>query len=115
MLSPLPFAEVYVSIPRFLSVPEDAFRAFESAAASKVCMATNDGRCASRRLHGHLLTASGNPPMLPCRGHLAGYDTAWKVLTESLLTEVFVHPVAVIRHPLRDYPWDAAGGRHHVR
>ena len=38
------------------------------------------------------------------RGRLAACGAPWDVLTEGLLSEVFEHPVAVMRHPLRDCP-----------
>jgi iron complex transport system ATP-binding protein len=38
------------------------------------------------------------------RGRLAALGTPWEVFSEPLLSEVFEHPVAVIRHPLRDCP-----------
>lgn len=38
------------------------------------------------------------------RGRLAASGTPWEVLSEGLLSEVFEHPVTVVKHPLRDGP-----------
>ncbi len=37
-------------------------------------------------------------------GQLAAAGVPADVLTERLLSEIFEHPIAVLRHPLRDCP-----------
>ena len=67
--------------------------------------AAQEGAAVLAVLHDlNLAAASADRVAVLSRGRLAAYGTPWEVFSESLLSEVFEHPVSVIRHPLRDCP-----------
>lgn len=52
----------------------------------------------------NLAAAAADRVALLKQGRLAALGPPWQVLTESLLSDVFAHPMTVMRHPVRDCP-----------
>jgi ABC-type dipeptide/oligopeptide/nickel transport system ATPase component len=52
----------------------------------------------------NLAAAAADRVAVLSRGRLAALGRPWQAFTESLLSEVFDHPMSVMRHPARDCP-----------
>jgi iron complex transport system ATP-binding protein len=67
--------------------------------------AAADGAAVLAVLHDlNLAAAYADRVALLSGGRLAACGPPWEVFTEALLSEIFQHPIAVCRHPLRDCP-----------
>jgi len=65
----------------------------------------DDGAAVLAVLHDlNLAAATADRVALLKAGRLFALGPPWQVLTESNLTEVFAHPMSVIRHPMQDCP-----------